>query len=255
MKKILFIIFFILVIQYTNVTYAVDTNETLKEQEETLGISDFIKESEDYTKNAFDGLDLKKMYKDAITGKIEANGIMKGIIKITGKEVINTIRTLGYILVIIVIHSIIKNISDGLGNNEIGQITYYVQYILIVTLVMANFSEVIVLIKDTVNNLVGFLNSLLPILLALMITTGNIVTASAIEPVLLIIITLIGNTISTVLLPLILIGTTLGIVSKISDKIQINKLSKFFKSSVIWILGITLTIFTRSIIFRGKLNK
>lgn len=43
-----------------------------------------------------------------------------------------------------------------MGNNEIGQITYYVQYILIVTLIMTNFSETIVLIKETINNLVRF---------------------------------------------------------------------------------------------------
>ncbi len=56
---------------------------------------------------------------------------------------------------------------------------------------MTNFSEIIVLIKDTINNLVGFLNSLLPILLALMVSTGNIVTASTIQPILLTIITFI----------------------------------------------------------------
>lgn len=58
-----------------------------------------------------------------------------------------------------------------MGNEGISQITYYVQYILIVTLIMTNFTETIVLIKDTINNLVGFINCLLPILLALMITT------------------------------------------------------------------------------------
>ena len=37
------------------------------------------------------------------------------------------------------IHSILKSISEGLENKSISQITYYVQYILIVTLVMSNF--------------------------------------------------------------------------------------------------------------------
>ncbi|MDE5830315.1 MAG: stage III sporulation protein AE, partial [Clostridia bacterium] len=104
---------------------------------------------------------------------------------------------------------IIKNISEGMGNNKTGEITYYVQYVLIVTLIMTNFSETIVLIKETINNLVGFINCLLPILLALMITTGNIATASTIQPILLLVITFIGNFITAVLLPLVLIGTAL----------------------------------------------
>ncbi len=41
-----------------------------------------------------------------------------------------------------------------MGNNLISEITYYVQYILIVTLIMANFSETIALVRDTINNLV-----------------------------------------------------------------------------------------------------
>ena len=125
---------------------------------------------------------------------------------------------------------------------------------LIVTLIMTNFSETIVLIKNTINNLVGFINCLLPILLALMITTGNIVTASTIQPVLLLIITFIGNFIVKVLLPLVLIGTALGIVSKISDKIQIDKISKFFKSSVVWVLGLSLTIFVGVLSLEGTLT-
>jgi len=171
MKKIIFMICFVLTLFYSSLVYGADMNETIKTQEEALGISDFIKEAGSYTKDTFSNMDVSSIYKDAISGKIEINGISKGILKIAGKEVSNTIRILGYILIIIIVHGIIKNISEGMGNNEIGEITYYVQYILIVTLIMSNFSDVVVLIKDTVNNLVGFLNSLLPILLALMVAT------------------------------------------------------------------------------------
>ncbi|MCI8397281.1 MAG: hypothetical protein HFJ52_06640 [Clostridia bacterium] len=81
------------------------------------------------------------------------------------------------------------------------------------------------------------------------------VTAGAVQPILLLIITFIANFITNFLLPLILVGTALGIISKISDKIQIDKISKFFKSSVIWILGVVLTIFVRSIIIRRHINQ
>ncbi len=37
-----------------------------------------------------------------------------------GGEVTKTITSLGYILIIIIIHSIVKSISEGMGNNEIG---------------------------------------------------------------------------------------------------------------------------------------
>ena len=57
-----------------------------------------------------------------------------------------------------------------------------------------------------------------------------------------------------ILLPITLISTALGIVSKISDKFQIDKISKFFKSSVIWILGIALTLFVGVLSIEGTLS-
>ena len=259
MKKIVFILTFFLTICYSITSYGtetnnIDTNGIIGEQEKSLGITEFIKESKEYVGESFSDVDLNTLYKDAISGDINLQGFFGKVIKLTGKEVASTIRSLGYILIIIIIHSIIKNISDGLGNNQIGEITHYVVYILIVTLIMTNFSEMINLIRETTNSLVGFLNSLLPILLSLMITTGNIVTASTIQPILLMVITFIGNFISSVLLPLILIGTALGIISKISDKVQISKLSKFFKSSVVWVLGIVLTIFVGILSLEGTLT-
>ena len=158
------------------------------------------------------------------------------------------------IIVIIVIHSILKNISEGLENKGIAQITYYVQYILIVTLMMTNFVQILDLIKESIQSLVGFMNSLIPILITLMITTGSVVSANLIQPIILFVITFIGNFITGIIIPLVLISTSLGIVSKISDKVQIDKLSKFFKSSVVWVLGVVLTLFVGLVSIEGSLS-
>ena len=147
-----------------------------------------------------------------------------------------------------------KNISEGLENKGIAQITYYVQYILIVTLIMTNFAQILEVIKESIQSLVGFMNSLIPILITLMITTGSVVSANLIQPILLFVITFIGNFITGIIIPLVLISTSLGIVSKISDKVQIDKLSKFFKSGVVWVLGVVLTLFVGLVSIEGSLS-
>ena len=230
MKKIVMIITFIAVLISSNISYADTQDELLKSQQDSLNISSFLKEVEKYTSS---------IYED---------------INVLGKEVIGSVKILGSIIVIIVIHSILKSISEGLENKSISQITYYVQYILIVTLIMTNFSQVITMIKESVQNLVGFIDMLIPILLTLIITTGNIVSAGMLQPILLFIITFIGNFINNIILPLVLVSTALGIVSKISDRIQIDKLSKFFKSSVVWILGVVLTLFVGVVSLEGNLS-
>ena len=63
------------------------------------------------------------------------------------------------------------------------------------------------------------------------------------QPIILFIITFIGNFVNTILIPVTLISVALSIISNISDKVEIDKLSKYINTSVIWVLGIVLTIF------------
>lgn len=260
--KIILTAFFIFlsILLYSKTIYATDTQtdisqeEILQGQKDSLNISSFIKETQKYTQGTFEELNMGELFSSAITGNIDNETIFKTIANMVGKEVIDCIKTLGSIVIIIVIHSILKSISEGLENKSISQITYYVQYILIVTLIMTNFADILSMVRTSINSLVGFMNSLVPLLITLMLTTGNIASAGIIEPIILFIITFIGNFITSVLIPFILISNVLGIVSKISPRIQVDKLSKFFNSSVVWILGIVLTIFVGILSVEGSLS-
>ncbi len=195
-----------------------------------------------------------ELFSAAITGNIDNSTIAKSIVGIVGKEILDCITVLGSIIVIIVIHSILKSISEGLENKSVSQITYYVQYILIVTLIMGNFADIIEMVKSSIESLVGFMNSLVPLLITLMLTTGNIASAGLLEPIILFIITFIGNFIVGVLIPFVLLSTVLSIVSKVSNRVQVDKLSKFFNSTVVWILGIALTLFVGVLSVEGSLS-
>ena len=228
--------------------------EILESQQNSLNISGFIKEAQKYTENTLEDININELFTSAITGKIDNETIFKSIIKIVGKEIVNCITVLGSIIVIIVIHSILKSISDGLENKSISQITYYVQYILIVTLIMGNFTSILTMVRTSIESLVGFMNSLIPLLITLMLTTGNIASAGILEPIILFIITFIGNFITNILIPFVLISTALSIVSKVSNRVQVDKLSKFFNSSVAWVLGVALTLFVGIISVEGSLS-
>lgn len=264
MKKILFTVIILFIILTVNMptSYAeaeqnseqIDTNSILESQQETLNISSFLEEAQKYTNSTSDDINIKELFTEALTGKIDNEKLIKSIAKLFGKEIISSITVLGSIIVIIVIHSILKSISEGLENKSISQITYYVQYILIVTLIMTNFAQILDIIKESIQDLVGFMDCLIPILMSLILATGSIASVNMIQPILLFIITFVGNFINSIILPLVLVSTALGIVSKISDRVQVDKLSKFFKSSVVWILGVVLTLFVGIVSLEGTLS-
>lgn len=148
------------------------TDAIISSQMEALNLSSFIKEGENYTQDIYPDIDLNNFLNSAIRGEIDNKIIAKGILSVFGDEIVSAISLLGTVLIVVIIHSLLKNFTDNLNNGEgIGQIAYYVEYILIVTLIMANFSNIINMIKESISNLVGFVNSLVPILLALMAAT------------------------------------------------------------------------------------
>ena len=148
-------------------TYA--TDEIILSQMDALNINSFTQEGDKYTKEVFPDIDTKQLLDSAISGSIDNKKIYKGLLRIFGDEVVSSVSILESILIIVIIHSLLKSFTENLNSNKgIGQIAYYVQYILIVTIVMANYTNILNMIKDSIQNLVGFANSLVPVLLALM---------------------------------------------------------------------------------------
>lgn len=174
-KKIIFIITLLLVL-FFNTSSAeevndINTSEIIESQTESLDISAFLKEADNYTTDILEDVDISQVLSDAIKGDIDVSSLGKKILQKLFKEILTSIASLGSIIIIVVIHSILKNISDGLENNSTSQITYYVTYILIVTITMKNFADIITMVKNSIENLVGFINCLLPILMSLMLAT------------------------------------------------------------------------------------
>lgn len=254
-KKILIFTLIIIIVSKITFSYATDisTENTLEEQQETFGVSSFIEKSKQYTGEFFEDIDINDILNSSIKGEIDNSTIYKKILNLLGKEVQSGIKTLISILVIIIIHSVLKSVSESLENDNISKLIYYVQYIAIVTIIMSNFSDVVNLVKETTINLVGFMNTLIPVLVSLMLYTGSITTTSILEPIILFMINFIGNLVQDILIPITLIIASISIISKISDNIQVEKISKFLKSSTIWFLGLVLTIFVGVVSLEGTL--
>ena len=249
----IFLFFFIFTIIPMTISYA-NNEETLKEQQEELGIQDFIKNSKQYAGDFFEDLEIQDIFESAIQGKIDNSSILKKIVNLLGSEVVKSLKAIGSILIIIVIHAVLKSISESLENDGIAKLIYYTQYILIITIIMTNFSDIVKMVQDTTTNLVAFMNMLVPILITLMMYTGSMITSGVIEPIILFMINFIGNMIQNIIIPLVLIFTSLVIISKLSDKIQIDNLSKFLKSGIVWVLGIVLTIFVGVVSLEGTMS-
>lgn len=212
----------------------------------------FLKESQKYIQDS--DLNITEVFNNSITGNVNVINTFDGYLKIFGDEFLNAIKSMVVILIIIVIHSVLKSIIENLGNDSTATVTYFIQYLIIVTIVINTFTDSIEIVKNSILNIVSYMNLYAPILLTLMLASGSLVVSSTSEMILLFAINLIGNILENFIIPLIFISTVLSIVSNFSSKIHLSRLSKFFKSATMWILGIILTIFICVLSVEGTLG-
>lgn len=256
MIKKIFCIVILSMLFFPQIVFAEESTESeiFQEQQSEFKIKDFLKETKKYTSNFLENIDISEIFKDATKGKIDNKKIFVKILNLLGKEVKGTLKTLISILIIVLIHSLLKSITDGLEHKEVSKIIYYVEYILIVTIIMSSFSEILDSVKNSITDLIGFSQSLIPLLITLMLYTGSITTSSVLEPILLFLIQFIANLIQNLILPVVSIIVVLIVISKISERIQITKLAKFMNTSIVWFLGIVLTLFVGVMSLEGTLT-
>lgn len=254
MKKLITIFAIMICIFGTSISIADTEDEVINSQMDSFNIFNFIDEANKYSNDTLKDIDIQELLNNAIKGELNTNQLLKNIFPLLGTEIKEALKVMGSILIIVLIHSVLKSISDNLNNKSVAQITYYVQYILIATVIMTNFSSIITLSKEAVGNMISFIQLLFPLLMTLMLASGSVVSVNLVQPIILFIINLISNIFQSIIIPIILVGTALAIVSKISDRIQIDKLSKFLKSSSVWVIGILLTIFVGVLSIEGTLG-
>jgi len=96
---------------------------------------------------------------------------------------------------------------------------------------------------EIIDRMVNFMYSSIPVLVTLIISSGNISSGGVLQPLLIMVVQVSATIIKNILIPLIVLSTIISIVDNISDKIQISRLSSFLKNITQWTLGLILTIF------------
>lgn len=218
-------------------------DEILKNSKESFGIKEFLEISEEYVNKNFKNVDIEKFFDNTLNGKFDFNLLEINIFDPFKSEILEVLKILVIVLIVIIIHSIFKIIVQNLNNSSNVKIISFIQYLIIVSITLELFGVIISELKSVLDDLLVFMNMFVPFLSILIVSTGNVVTSSVIEGTLFFSIIFISNFIKKFLIPLYLIVITISVVSNFTDKFKLEKLSKFFRSSIIWILGIILTIF------------
>ncbi|WP_128896727.1 stage III sporulation protein AE [Longirhabdus pacifica] len=176
---------------------------------------------------------------------------LQGILKFLFHEVVYNGRLLAMIILITVFSVLLETFQNAFENKTVSKVAYSVTYILLIVIAINSFSITIDYAKSAISSMIHFMLSMLPLLLTLLASMGNLVTVSLLHPLIVLMIHTIGTLIYTVIFPLLFFSAVLSIVSSITENYKVTYLANLLKNISIAILGIVLSVFLGVVSVQG----
>ena len=204
-------------------------------------------------KVAVPSLDFKGMVTRLVKGDVswKPEEILKELFSLLFKEVVANFSLLGKLIVLAVICAVLQNMLSAFDRGSTSRLAHAVTYLVLVTIAISSFALAVNAGREVVDNMVNFMQALLPVLLTLLVTVGGVTSAAIMSPALLTVLALFGTMIKDFILPLLLFAAILGIMSNLTDRINVSNLAGLLNSVAMGALGVFTTVFLGILALQG----
>lgn len=179
-----------------------------------------------------------------------AEGI-KGILRFLFLEVMENGKLLGTLLMLTIFSRLLQTVHEAFDKSTVSKIAYFVVYIVLIYIVLSSFHLVFSYARDTVTMMSDFMIALLPLMLGLLASFGQVITVSFFHPVIIFMIHVSGLLITKLIFPLLYLSALLLIIGQLNEKFPLTHLADLFKTISIGTLVIFLSLFLGIISIQG----
>ena len=157
------------------------------------------------------------------------------------------------VLVILLIMSILKQLSSNLGNNtqSVSNAAYYVGYIIICGLIVSIIFNIFSMGRDVVQSISTFTEYLTPILFTLLTAIGGFTSASVLQPAITAFTGGVTQIITYYIFPALIVDMVFVLIGNISSNLNLKGFSSLIDSVIKWSLGIIFIVFLGIVAIQG----
>lgn len=264
MKNKILGLILILLLSFTSISFAEDSSNN-EDYEDTKDNIDLyidnqlskinIDEVEKYVKNdnVVKNVDLKTYIKKLVRGETNLLDLFdKNKIKTAAlSEIKTSIKIATSILVLALLSSIIKSLENSFSSKGITTVTNYIVFITVVTLTLVSFRDILSLCYTTIENIMGLVNVIIPIMISLLVLVGFPITSTALNPIFIGGIAAINIIFKKFIFVAISIAFAILVVNNLTNNIKLNRLSSFIKQINIVALGAVFTLYLGLVSIQG----
>lgn len=191
-------------------------------------------------------------YKSTHSIGITVKDFADSFAKFLFKELLASSRLLIELLLISMLCAVLQNIQNSFEGDNVSKIAYYACFLLMVIVMIKSFGQIVQLGRETIDNLIQFMNALMPTLIVLLAAVGGFASAATLDPVIMFAIKLISDIVRDLVLPMTILVVIINIVDSLSETIKISKLAALIKQVSTWMLGFVMTVFVGVVTIRSS---
>jgi stage III sporulation protein AE len=177
--------------------------------------------------------------------------VLTGLLRYALHEVLYNGKLLVTIVLLTVFSMILETMQTAFERNAVSKIAYSITYMVVIILAVNSFNVAIGYAKDAIGGMIQFMIAMLPLLLTLLASLGNVVTVSVLHPLIVFMIHAVGTVIHSIVFPLLFFSAVLHIASALTDKFKVTQLANVLRNFGVGLMGVMLTIFLGVVSLQG----
>ncbi|MBA4600902.1 stage III sporulation protein AE [Thermoactinomyces mirandus] len=199
------------------------------------------------------GQNSRDLFDWILSGKTELSfkSVITGLLRYFFHEVLYNGKLLGSIIVLTVFSMLLQTLQTAFEHNQVSKVAYAIVFMVLIILAVNSFHVAVESARLAIGRMIGFMLALIPLMLTLMVTMGNVVSVTLFHPMIVFMIHVIGTFIHTVVFPLLFFSAILSIISSLTDKYKVNHLAGLMQKVGVTLLGGLLAIFLGVISVQG----
>lgn len=159
-----------------------------------------------------------------------------------------------HILLIVIVAAVFTNFSNVFQNQQISEISFYVLYLLLITIGLNSFRILIVSASENLERLIGFMKVLGPVYFLAVAFAAGSSTSILFYNLVLLLIYLIELVILNFLIPFVQVYIVVKVMNNLSEEDYLSKFAELCETVIAWTLKTLLAGVTGVNIIQGLLS-
>lgn len=237
------------------IVHASEDEEVTDEMIDSLHLESLEEHWQDLTNTYgkyIDGMDEKSLI-DIIKDKqsLSLKSIVSGTLEFLFFEIIASGKVLSMLILLTLFSVVLQTMHSAFEKSMVSKIAYFVVYIALIYVALNSFYSAFTYTTDAVSMMSSFMIGIIPLLIGLLATFGNVLTISFFHPIVLFIVHTSGVLISSFVLPLLYMSALLFIISTLHSTYRVTQLAQMLKTISLTVLGVFFTLFIGVISIQG----